>query len=128
MPNPIITFDIEDILYNYNRKEKKTRIDNEIRHVYVVLAIHITDSVVESMNKKLIGNKETAEYKWFSKEDFDILLALCEVVPYTYWEGCNKYSTFRGFFKAKAKELTRSDLEERNKYVNFPEDGDILKN
>ena len=72
---------------------------------------HITDSVVESMNRKLNGNKETSEYKWFNAEDFDGLLKSSEIVPYPYCEGWNKDFTFREFFDTKAKEFSESNYE-----------------
>ncbi len=134
MPNPIITFYITDTLY-YNVKTRKAenkediigltdaelenigpiKTDNETRYVFVVLTNHITDVVVESLNEELgrieKEKRETVKYGWFSKEKFNELLDSSMIVPYTYWDGCKEYKTFREFFKTKAQELTRGDDE-----------------
>ena len=116
--NPKFTFDIEVRLeYTIGKdKEQVTKVDNEIRHVYVIIADDINETAVETMNKeyeKIEETKqETIQFKWFDKEEFDRYLSAEKIVPYFYWQNCQLFDNFKTFFKEKVKELRAKDLED----------------
>lgn len=116
--NPKFTFDIEDRLeYTIGKdKEQVTKVDNEIRHVYVIIADDINETAVETMNKELEKieetKQETIKSKWFDKEEFDRYLSKQKIVSYSYWKNCESFDNFKTFFGEKEKELRAKDLED----------------
>lgn len=113
--NPKFTFVIEDILEYTNEKQVK-KVDNEIRHVYVIIADDINETAVETMNKELEkikeSKQETIQFKWFDKEEFGKYLSEQKIVPYSYWQNCQLFDDFKTFFGKKIKELRAKDLED----------------
>ena len=94
--------------------------DNEIRHVYVIIADDINETAVETMNKELEKieetKRETIKFKWFDKEEFDRYLSAEKIVPYSYWQNCQLFDNFKTFFREKVKELRlKNDLEDVSK-------------
>ena len=79
-----------------------TTIDNEIRHVYVIIT-DIDESAIEAMNKELNSieqsKQETISFKWFDKKEFESKYLHNEIVPYNYWINCDKYDNFKSFMK-----------------------------
>lgn len=103
--NPKFTFDIEVRLEYTIGKDKVqvTKVNNEIRHVYVIISDDINETDVETMNKeyeKIEKTKqETIQIKWFDKEEFDRYLSAEKIVSYSYWQNCQLFDNFKTFFR-----------------------------
>ena len=98
-------FTVRDVLRYNNGSIERT--DDEFRHVFVIRTGKLNND-----NVIIPKDKDTIEYKWFSKKEFDELLKNndSKIIRYKYFKGSEKYSNFSDLFGAKELEI-RDELE-----------------
>ena len=115
-----ITLDENQIAYMYTVRDvlrynngSIERTDDEFRHVFVIRTGKLNND-----NVIIPKDKDTIEYKWFSKKEFDELLKNkdSKIIRYKYFKGSEKYSNFSDLFSAKELEIG----DELEKYLIKP--------